>query len=46
VVTLTGQLAYRSQVEHARLAASRVAGTVAVHSTLLYDIDDLLVTGL
>jgi CBS domain-containing protein len=45
VVTLTGQLAYRSQVEHAILAASRVAGAVAVHSSLVYDIDDLLVTG-
>ncbi|MEV0283701.1 MULTISPECIES: CBS domain-containing protein [unclassified Kribbella] len=45
VVTLTGQLAYRSQVEHAIVAASRIAGVVAVHSTLVYDIDDLLVTG-
>lgn len=45
VVSLSGQFAYRSQVEHAILSASRVAGCVAVHSTLVYDIDDMLVTG-
>ncbi|NIK59050.1 CBS domain-containing protein [Kribbella shirazensis] len=45
VVTLDGELAYRSQVEHAGFAASRVAGVVAVHNNLRYDVDDLLVTG-
>lgn len=45
VVTLAGKLVYRSQVEHAISAASRVAGTVAVRGDLTYDIDDMLVTG-
>ncbi|WP_255511439.1 CBS domain-containing protein [Kribbella sp. VKM Ac-2500] len=45
VVSLAGQLTYRSQVQHAIMAASRVAGAVSVHSSLRYDIDDLLVTG-
>jgi CBS domain-containing protein len=46
VVALGGKLAYRSQVEHAILAASRVAGVVVVvHSSLAYEIDDMLVTG-
>ena len=44
-VTLQGALTYRSQVEHAVFVASRVAGVVAVHSNLTYDIDDMLVTG-
>lgn len=45
VVTLDGELRYRSQVEHAGYAASRVAGVIAVHNNLRYDVDDLLVTG-
>lgn len=45
VVTLAGELTYRSQVEHAGLAASRVSGVVAVRNNLGYDIDDMLVTG-
>jgi CBS domain-containing protein len=45
VVTLAGKLLYRSQVEDAITAASRVAGTVAVRNSLSYDIDDMLVTG-
>jgi CBS domain-containing protein len=44
-VTLTGELVYHSQVEHAIVAASRVAGVTAVRSSLTYDIDDMLVTG-
>ena len=44
-VTLTGELVYRSQVEHAIVAASRVAGVTAVRSSLTYNIDDMLVTG-
>ncbi|WP_406047099.1 CBS domain-containing protein [Kribbella sp. NBC_00889] len=44
-VRLEGALTYRSQVEHAVFAASRVAGVIAVHSNLTYDIDDMLVTG-
>lgn len=44
-VTLAGELTYRSQVEHAILAASRVAGVIAVHNNLSYDIDDMMVTG-
>lgn len=44
-VTLEGALTYRSQVEHAVFAASRVAGVITVHSNLTYDIDDMLVTG-
>lgn len=44
-VTLAGELTYRSQVEHAILAASRVSGVIAVHSSLTYDIDDMMVTG-
>jgi CBS domain-containing protein len=45
VVTLAGELTYRSQVEHAVLATSRVSGVVAVRNNLGYDIDDMLVTG-
>jgi CBS domain-containing protein len=45
VVTLTGTLPYRSQVQDAVHAASRVAGVVAVRSQLGYDTDDLLTTG-
>lgn len=45
MVSLAGQLTYRSQVQHAILVSSRVAGPVSVHSSLRYDIDDLLVTG-
>ncbi|GAA1579676.1 hypothetical protein GCM10009789_36790 [Kribbella sancticallisti] len=45
VVTLEGELAYHSQVDHAGYAASRVAGVIAVHNNLRYDVDDLLVTG-
>ncbi|MER7245614.1 CBS domain-containing protein [Kribbella sp. NPDC000426] len=45
VVELEGMLVYRSQVEHAALVVSRVAGVVAVRNNLTYDIDDLHVTG-
>ncbi|WP_327640732.1 CBS domain-containing protein [Kribbella sp. NBC_00482] len=45
VVTLDGELRYRSQVEHAAFVTSRVAGVIAVHNNLRYDVDDLLVTG-
>jgi CBS domain-containing protein len=45
VVTLDGTLAYRSRAEHAGYAASRVAGVVAVHNHLRYDVDDLAITG-
>jgi len=44
-VTLAGELTFRSQVEHAVLAASRVAGVIAVHNNLSYSIDDMMVTG-
>ena len=45
VVTLDGALTYRSQVDHATLMASRVAGVIGVHNKLTYDIDDMHVTG-
>jgi CBS domain-containing protein len=45
IVTLDGTLAYRSRAEHAGYAASRVAGVIAVHNALRYDIDDLAITG-
>jgi CBS domain-containing protein len=45
VVELAGTLVYRSQVEHAAVAVSRVAGVVAVRNNLTYEIDDLHVTG-
>jgi osmotically-inducible protein OsmY len=44
-VTLAGVLTYRSQVEHAVLATSRVSGVIAVHNNLTYDVDDMPVTG-
>lgn len=45
VVTLNGTLTYRSRVEHAAYTASRVAGVIAVHNQLRYDVDDLMITG-
>jgi CBS domain-containing protein len=45
IVQLGGSLVYRSQVEHAALATSRVAGVVGVRNNLTYDLDDLMVTG-
>src|SRR4029453_6622478 len=40
VVTLRGTLPYRSGAEHAGYAASRVAGIVAIHNKLSYEVDD------
>ncbi len=45
IVELDGTLVYRSQVEHAAVATSRVAGVIAVRNNLNYDIDDMMVTG-
>ena len=45
VVTLTGALTYRSQVDHAFRATCHVPGVTAVHNNLTYEIDDMLVTG-
>ena len=45
VVELAGTLRYRSQVEHAGLVTSRVAGVVGVHNRLAYELDDTMVTG-
>jgi predicted transcriptional regulator len=46
VVTMHGELTYRSRAEHAAHAASRVAGVVAVRNHLTYALDDLMITGL
>jgi CBS domain-containing protein len=45
VVTLNGTMTYRSRAEHAAFTASRVAGVVAVHNQLRYDVDDLMIAG-
>jgi CBS domain-containing protein len=45
VVVLAGSLTYRSRVEQAGLVTSHVAGVVAVHNHLTYEVDDMLVTG-
>jgi CBS domain-containing protein len=45
VVVLAGSLTYRSRVEQAGLVTSHVAGVVAVHNQLTYEVDDMLVTG-
>lgn len=45
VVTLRGVLTFRSRVEHAGYAASRVPGVVVVRNGLTYELDDLAVTG-
>lgn len=45
IVELAGTLVYRSQVEHAAVATSRVAGVISVRNNLTYDIDDMMVTG-
>jgi CBS domain-containing protein len=36
---------YRSQVEHAGLASSRVGRVIMVHNMVTYNVDDMLVTG-
>jgi CBS domain-containing protein len=45
VVTLCGTLAFRSRAEHAAFTASHVAGVIAVHNQLGYEVDDLMITG-
>ncbi|TDD61504.1 CBS domain-containing protein [Kribbella antibiotica] len=45
IVELDGSVVYRSQVEQAAFAISRVAGVIAVRNNLSYDIDDMMVTG-
>ena len=45
IVVLDGTLLFRSRVEHASYAASRVTGVVAVHNHLTYELDDLAITG-
>lgn len=45
IVTLAGVLTFRSRVEHATYAVSRIPGVVATNNHLTYELDDLMVTG-
>lgn len=45
IAVLDGTLLFRSRVEHAGYTASRVAGVIAVHNNLHYELDDLAITG-